>query len=386
MNLRSSIISNESSFQFLGNSVNINNNNLHQNSFSILNDLTESLNRNLSESVFDFMKCFICLSKTNQPLSCPKCNNFACKKCLETYFNGQNSKACPLCKQVINFYEMKESKMIKEIEKVLNKDITKKQKLELLIELMKEKKNLWENESNNINSIIEKIFKYQDVLEDYKKEYNLFFINCQKVVEKTINDFSKKIEELINSLLAYNQLGIESIQKYEDINKNYQKDEFNNIKNIINGILSMERKHFNESNKNDIEKFLFISLKIFPSLTNIKIRDIKLKMEDIIKYSAINIKGNHYKFGEYKLKYSINLKNGLESFCEFSFTLKDNSNSCFLITQSQINKNNKQKLFPMKLTEKKDKKYNYECVIPFEESSNQEDISLIIEALVFTIN
>ena len=68
-------ISRNSNFQFHGNS----NNNLHNNGVRLLSDLTESLNRNLTESVFDFMNCFICLSRTKEPLSCPKCNNFACK-------------------------------------------------------------------------------------------------------------------------------------------------------------------------------------------------------------------------------------------------------------------------------------------------------------------
>ena len=380
----SSKISNESSFQLFGNSVN---NVPHQNTISILSSLTESLNRNLSESVFDFMKCFICLGKASQPLSCPKCNNFACKKCLQTYFNGEKTKSCPLCKQTINFDDMKESEVIKKIENILNRDTSKKDKFEKLIELIKEKTDLWKNENNSINSIIERILKYQEILHDYKKEYDLFFLNCQKAVEKTFNDFSKKIEELINSLLAQNKVGVESIQRYNNINKNYQNNINNDIKDIINEILSMERKHFNEINHNETESFSFLSFKIIPSLLNVKIRDIKLKSEDFDKYSAINIKGNCNKLGDYKIKYSFDFKNGFKALCQLSFTVKEDSNNYFLITQSRIKKY-KQKLFPMRLVENKNNQLHYECLIPFDEYNinNKEDIDMILEALVFTLN
>ena len=51
-----------------------------ENSFSLLKSLNESLNKDLSQSVLELVKCFICYNQVVDPLSCPKCNNFACKK------------------------------------------------------------------------------------------------------------------------------------------------------------------------------------------------------------------------------------------------------------------------------------------------------------------
>ena len=35
----------------------------------------------MSESVLNLTRCFICLCPALDPLKCPECNNFACKKC-----------------------------------------------------------------------------------------------------------------------------------------------------------------------------------------------------------------------------------------------------------------------------------------------------------------
>ena len=84
------------------------------NPFSLLNSFNESLNRDLSQSVFDLVKCFICYNQAVNPLSCPKCNNFACSKCLEMYFGNQRAKKCPLCKQIIELKELKTNEVYKD--------------------------------------------------------------------------------------------------------------------------------------------------------------------------------------------------------------------------------------------------------------------------------
>ena len=121
-----------------------------------LDNLNESLNAHLSQSVFDLVNCCICLSPVEEPLTCPKCNNFACKKCLEMYFGNKKTKKCPLCKENIEIREMKENSIIKEIEKILNKSENNKNKFLELSRLIEQKKNEWENEHDNIKSLIEK--------------------------------------------------------------------------------------------------------------------------------------------------------------------------------------------------------------------------------------
>ena len=109
-----------SNFQIL-NSRNSVHNNLNQpennryeeeeDSFSLLKNLNDSLNKDLSQSVFELVKCFICYNQAINPLSCPKCNNFACTKCLEMYFGNQRGKKCPICKQVIEIKELKKNEI-----------------------------------------------------------------------------------------------------------------------------------------------------------------------------------------------------------------------------------------------------------------------------------
>ena len=162
--LKKSKITSESNFELLSNVQGIpnNNNNLNnnidnlnlQNNFALLDDLNDSLNKKLSDSVIDLTKCFICLSPTIDPFSCPKCNNFACKKCLDAYFGGLHSKKCPICKQNIENNELRDNKIMREIKEIINKDESKKNKINQLSNLINEKKLLWENQGNNLNTVL----------------------------------------------------------------------------------------------------------------------------------------------------------------------------------------------------------------------------------------
>ena len=129
-------------FQLPSNSKNENFKSNIKSSINLLDDILDSLDKDLSQSVIDLTKCFICLCQTDTPLSCPKCNNFACKKCLESYFNGVREKKCPLCKQNITLSSLKENEIVQEIQKIINKDDTKKNKVEELSRLIQEKKKI----------------------------------------------------------------------------------------------------------------------------------------------------------------------------------------------------------------------------------------------------
>ena len=200
-----------------------------EDSFMLLNSLNDSLNKDLSQSVFDLVKCFICYNQVVDPLSCPKCNNFACSKCLEMYFQNRREKKCPICKQNIQKKELKKNELISEVEQILNKSESHKNKIDELSALIEEKKNLWENQANDINAILNRIFKYQERLEEYKREYEQFFLNCQKVIQKTFQDYQTKTEELVKSLLSYNKMANESIVLCENIYKK-NKDNYYNEK------------------------------------------------------------------------------------------------------------------------------------------------------------
>ena len=265
-----------SNFQGINNNNNINSNNNNnidnldlKNSYVLLDELNDSLNKKISDSVIDLTKCFICLSQTIDPLTCPKCNNFACKKCLEAYFGGTTKKKCPLCKQDINYNELRENKIIKDIEEIINKDNTRKNKVDELSKLIHEKKLVWENQGNDLNIMVDKILKYQEKIKEYRNEYEIFFLRCKALIDKTFDEYEKKLNNLIESLFTFNKDIKQSIIQYDEINKknnnNYYTNE--NIKSLINEILSLERKHFNEKHNNDFGKIFESPLFISPTIS-----------------------------------------------------------------------------------------------------------------------
>ena len=334
--------------------------------FSLLNSFNESLNKDLSQSVFDLVKCFICYNQAVDPLSCPKCNNFACSKCLEMYFGNQRAKKCPLCKQIIELKELKKNEVISEVENILNKVESHKNKIEELELLIKEKKNSWENQANNINSILNRIFKYQDMLKAYKKEYQIFLVNCQDVVQNTFEKYLKKTEEITQNLLNYNKLASQSIILYNNMSKR-KKDE-KNIKDLINEIVNMERKQFNNKNQShdEIIKFLNAPIKMIPIINQYYVKEITLYEKEIKEYNKITKTGIHYKIGDFQLVYTLNINEGYKVICEFSFKVKNGMNACFLASQTKIEKDLEQTLYPMQLVKHENNEFIYECYFPID--------------------
>ena len=334
--------------------------------FSLLNSFNESLNKDLSQSVFDLVKCFICYGQAIDPLSCPKCNNFACSKCLEMYFGNQRAKKCPLCKQIIELKELKKNEVISDVENILNKVESHKNKIEELELLIKEKKNSWENQANNINSILNRIFKYQDMLKAYKKEYQIFLVNCQDVVQNTFEKYLKKTEEITQNLLNYNKLASQSIILYNNMSKR-KKDE-KNIKDLINEIVNMERKQFNNKNQShdEIIKFLNAPIKMIPIINQYYVKEITLYEKEIKEYNKITKTGIHYKIGDFQLVYTLNINEGYKVICEFSFKVKNGMNACFLASQTKIEKDLEQTLYPMQLVKHENNEFIYECYFPID--------------------
>ena len=334
--------------------------------FSLLNSFNESLNKDLSQSVFDLVKCFICYNQAVDPLSCPKCNNFACSKCLEMYFGNQRAKKCPLCKQIIELKELKKNEVISDVENILNKVESHKNKIEELELLIKEKKNSWENQANNINSILNRIFKYQDMLKAYKKEYQIFLVNCQDVVQNTFEKYLKKTEEITQNLLNYNKLASQSIILYNNMSKR-KKDE-KNIKDLINEIVNMERKQFNNKNQShdEIIKFLNAPIKMIPIINQYYVKEITLYEKEIKEYNKITKTGIHYKIGDFQLVYTLNINEGYKVICEFSFKVKNGMNACFLASQTKIEKDLEQTLYPMQLVKHENDEFIYECYFPID--------------------
>ena len=400
--LKNSQIASESNFELLSNfqdlnnnnnNINNNNNNIDnlglKNSYFLLDDLTDSLNKKISDSVIDLTKCFICLSPTIDPLTCPKCNNFACKKCLEAYFGGATKKKCPLCKQDINYNELRENKIIKDIEEIINKDNTRKNKVEELSKLIHEKKLVWENQGNDLNNMVDKILKYQEKIKEYRSEYEIFFLRCKALIDKIFDEYEKKLNNLIESLFTFNKDIKQSIIQYDEINKknkdNYYTNE--NIKSLINEILSLERKHFNEEHNNDLGKIFESPLFISPTISYYVITSIYIEKKKLGSF-ALSKKSYNVHLGDYELSYIINKNNIFSSLSKFNFTLKKSRNATFLITQKKYVNSKFIEIIPMKLKYNFGNNYQNEAVVGFDEFKDDKinKIEMEIKAQIFTIN
>jgi len=380
------LINNNFNNNNFGNQNNFFGENSIKSSLMFLEDLNNSINKNLSQSVFDLVNCFICLSPAQEPLTCPKCNNFGCKRCLESYFGSDSTKPCPLCKQSINLNELKQNVVIKEIEEILNKDDTKKNKYNELSQLILRKKQNCESQYSDVNNILDRLFKCQETLRKYKEEYDYFLVQMKQIIDKIFNNYSQKIENLINTLLSFSKMTDTTIKKYNDIESNLYNN--NNIKSLINEILSLERKQFN-NNHNEIEEFLNVPIKIVPSINLYHVKKDFFFTDNFKRDDRQVFTGLHFRIGNYTLSY-IFQPNEKRCLCRLYFTLKDDSKKmCFLITEV-LAFNNKEIMIPMKLVEQDNKTYTYECTV-FPDDINglmdgiNKEFDLETQAIIFAV-
>lgn len=318
-----------------------------KNSLHVLEQLNQTLNQSVSQSVFDLVNCAICLSPAEEPMSCPKCNNFCCKKCFKKYFEGNTTKKCPLCKRDITFNELNKNTIIQEIENIINKNGNNLKKIEELSRLLNTKKNEWEKQSNFISYILQKVHKYQQTLNNYKNIYIAFLSGCQKLIEKKFNDFQKKTEELVKNLVLCSDETKKSIIKFNTIIKNNQNNIYNskNIKQLINEILDMERKYFNKKTKEETKSFLNSDIILEPQI-------IRREFSHTLKegYQEI-INDRDALIGD--LIGSCDIKKSSQKYiitCKFKINLNESHNNICILVNQKIKEGDEPKdIFSLKL-------------------------------------
>lgn len=359
---------------------------------NLFNNIKDSLDKNLSDFIMNFTQCFICLCKAKEPLTCPKCNNFACKQCLENYFKDQMYKECPICKIQIYKLDLKPSKIIKEIETLLNLKDNKDYQIKKLNKLIKEKEEiLSDNKEIYLNNLKNKLFKIQDNLKDYRKEYQSFISKWEKQIFKLFDIYEKKIESLIYDLdfniEKYNE---EFSKKSKYIIDNENNEKYKNkdekIISLIKKIISMDRKYFNENKDGFLEHFpknLVIGIKTFferpllivPNMANYNIGFIDFSKDDFGKKNKKK-KDFNFHIGEYKIKYNFNSDYHYSSLCTFSYD-KDTKGSFFVI-QKKIIDNKITEIIPMQLVEKN----TYEANVKFDELKEVENSLIRMETTI----
>ena len=380
----------EMSFQITLDNYEDKNNNENPSIDLISNDLQARLKKDITESVMNLTQCFICLSIADYPLSCPKCNNFACKECLEKYFGEENEKKCPLCNQLIKKNDLKKNKTIREIEKIIYKEDTKNNKIEELSKIVNEKKKkLWENQEQYLNNLINNVIQYQENMRQYRKKYELYIIKWKQQIDKVFAQYEKKIEKLLDLLLQYRQ------KNSKDLSESIKSKEKKNINSLVNEIVLLDRNFFNEENKKqeinykykanglleDIIKksneFFITPILIMPNISNYNIEILYIDQKEF-KKGNINKKDYNVHIGNYKLQHIFDTKNYL---VKCKLLINNERDVSFFPIQKKILDEKFYEIIPMKdISGLID--YNYEAEFDINELKNNSKITIRIETKV----
>ena len=341
----------------------------------------------MSESVLNLTRCFICLCPALDPLKCPECNNFACKKCLDKYYGDEDFKQCPLCKKDIDKMELKEDTIIKEIEEIIYTE--NNNKIQELSDLLNEKKKIWENEANKGNNVIDRLLKYQEIIREYRKLYFDFFERWKKLIKKSFDDYENEIKELLEENLTQNENVKKSIISYDEIdkknkNKYYGKD---NMKSLINEILTLERKYFNDKKQNNFNVHEISPLSIRINLNTYSVASITIEKKDFNNGEYILKKGYNVFIGEFEIKL-YKEEFSYKKPCKFTFFLKNEKDAVFFITQNKSINSKCVEIIPMKFKSVKNLKYTFEAIIDFEDffKLNCETMKLETKVQIFSIS
>ena len=380
----------EMSFQITLDNYEDKNNNENPSIDLISNDLQARLKKDITESLMNLTQCFICLSIADYPLSCPKCNNFACKECLEKYFGEENEKKCPLCNQLIKKNDLKKNKTIREIEKIIYKEDTKNNKIKELSKIVNEKKKkLWENQEQYLNNLINNVIQYQENMRQYRKKYELYIIKWKQQIDKVFAQYEKKIEKLLDLLLQYRQ------KNSKDLSESIKSKEKKNINSLVNEIVLLDRNFFNEENKKqeinykykanglleDIIKksneFFITPILIMPNISNYNIEILYIDQKEF-KKGNITKKDYNVHIGNYKLQHIFDTKNYL---VKCKLLINNERDVSFFPIQKKILDEKFYEIIPMKdISGLID--YNYEAEFDINELKNNSKITIRIETKV----
>ena len=383
----------EMSFQItLDNYKDKNDNNESPSIDLISNNIQTRLKKDISDSVMNLTQCFICLSISNYPLSCPKCNNFACKDCLEKYFGEEDEKKCPLCNQIIRKSDLKRNKTIREIENIIYKEDTKNNKIKELTKIANEKrKKLWEKQEKYLDNLINNVIQYQENMREYRKKYEIYIIKWKQQIDKVFTQYEKKVENLIDLLLKYKQKYGKDLS--EPIKLKDKKEK--NINSLVNEIVSMDRSFFNEENKKNennykykansllddiIQKsneFFITPILIMPNISNYNIEILYINQKEF-KKGKINKKNYNVHIGDYQLQYMFDTKNYL---VKCKLLIINNRDVSFFPIQKKILDEKFYEIIPMKdvsgLID-----YNYEAEFDMNELKNNTKLTIRLEAKI----
>ena len=383
----------EMSFQItLDNYKDKNDNNESPSIDLISNNIQTRLKKDISDSVMNLTQCFICLSISNYPLSCPKCNNFACKDCLEKYFGEEDEKKCPLCNQIIRKSDLKRNKTIREIENIIYKEDTKNNKIKELTKIANEKrKKLWEKQEKYLDNLINNVIQYQENMREYRKKYEIYIIKWKQQIDKVFAQYEKKVENLIDLLLKYKQKYGKNLS--EPIKLKDKKEK--NINSLVNEIVSMDRSFFNEENKKNennykykansllddiIQKsneFFITPILIMPNISNYNIEILYINQKEF-KKGKINKKNYNVHIGDYQLQYMFDTKNYL---VKCKLLIINNRDVSFFPIQKKILDEKFYEIIPMKdISGLID--YNYEAEFDINELRDNSKITIRIETKV----
>ena len=256
------------------------------------------------------------------------------------------------------------------------------------------------NKDNKLNDIINKLLEYEEKIINYRKEYEIFFLKCKEIIDKTFDEYERKIREVFNILFP----NIEDNEVQKKINNKNKINNNNNIniteekiKSVINGILSFERKSFNDTlfqiayilskkYKKEVLKFISRPIFIIPNISYCSIGFINLEK----KHFKHNIKKKGYNeyLGDFVIQYKLEKDNEYSYLCDLNCSSKNKINTNFFLIQKKIINDKCIEIYPMKLENDDEKESIYESTIICDEFKNKEikEITMEIKLEVFSIN
>ena len=333
----------------------------------------------MDENVRKELECPICWEVAIEPLSCPKCYNFSCKKCIKSYFENKNK--CPFCRENINFNDLKKNIIIEEIGKILNKNDDSIGGLTKLLKYINNKTMKEKEKSLNF------LNKYKKSLNNYRNVLISFFEKSKNFIEKKIEIINKKTEELINTFQDYNNKIDESISKNDNTTKIIKNK---NEKELINDILNMDRLFFNIKNKNSKEIFFNSDIQLNPRLYHRKLEIFKIEeKEKNGDFSYVNPISSveDCLLGKYNINCQVDKKDGkYECTSKLTMTLKENlKEPAFIVNQYKLLDGELHQIINMKLIKKENNYYEFEGKINVKQNDfdNNGNIKVETEVMMF---
>lgn len=358
-----------------------------ENSFNIfrksINLLSIQIKEKLESNIAELLNCFICYCPAVNPLSCPKCKNFACENCLKSYYQNGNKtiyKTCPCCKEKIRFSELEKNHIISEIKDIVEKDHSGNN----LIKLINEKIEAQKEKINTNEILVNKVKDLKTNYQLFKKGFSEFFIECQNLVLKKLEEGDKAIDDLTETFSSYGKLLEDSVKDYEKVlvDTKHNKD----INTIMQKLIYSEKKtDLNTLKESNYDNLLKNVITFSPSIIKQTIGKYNVKDSDFMAGKPIIRNIPMKRFHDYSLVLdNKDLVNVLVLLKIPKYYNLNEDRQYFIMFKTISAKDKKEKQYTMKYQGVVEDNLEFSLTLPLIEFFNSQDkVEILADILEF---